>query len=233
MLGALQGMVQNNLAMGNVVNPNLDITPDLVSQFLSEAHTQMDPEFQGKLSSEIDSINASLKNISTQFATQQGEQGQSFISNLNAERNAAGGNGTAISGVRGLSENFLQASANRSLASLASNYETSIGNTLRAGGAAVGTNAASMGLNGDINSFNLPSLFGATASLEGSRGGINTGAALNYNYNPSNYKIGTIGQDYGTALTSASNQNLSSYLKSAGNNSARTFQNINGIPTLS
>lgn len=230
-LGSLSSFVTTTLAKGNVVNPALQITPDLASQFLQEAHSQIDPEGQQNLTDAIDGINASLSNLQNQYENSTAEQQAQFEQSVASERNTSGDNGTAFSGERGLAENYMLGSENRSLASLGSTYATNVGNTLRTGAAAVGTN--SLGLNGTVSDFNLPNdLTTYTSTLEGARGGVGgPGAALNLNYNPNNYAVGSIPQAYGTALTSSANQFLSSYLQSAGNNS-RTFQDLNGTPSL-
>lgn len=229
---ALITQINTSLSQGNKVNPNLQITPALVSQFLSEAHSQMDPEGQQNLTDAIDGINSSLSNLQTQYENSTAEQQSQFEQSLGSERNSAGANGIAFSGTRGLTENYMLGSENRSLASLGSTYANNVGNTLRSGAAAVGNN--SLGLNGNTSNFNIPTdLNTYTSTLEGARGGVGAnGSALNTNYDPSNYQIGSIPSAYGTALTGSANNFLSNYLSSADNNS-RTFQDLNGTPTLS
>ncbi len=229
-LSSLSGFVSTNLAQGNKINPALQITPDLAAKFLAEAHTQIDPEGQQHITNEIEGINASLKNLQAQYENSTAEQQAVFEQNLGTERNNAGANGIAFSGNRGLTENYMLGSQNRSLASLASTAEKNIGDTLRAGGAAVGNNT--FGLNGNNSNFNIPSLGVKTSTLEGARGGVGGGGpALSFGYDPNTYKVGSLASDYAGALTSNANQFLSSYLQSAGNNS-RTFQDLNGTPTL-
>lgn len=57
----LQKLQQN----GQVLNPNIDITPNQVAQFLSQAHTEIDPYYSGQLKLALDSLNTS-----TNYATQ-------------------------------------------------------------------------------------------------------------------------------------------------------------------
>lgn len=227
---ALVGFVKNNLAVGNTVNPDLQITPDLVSKFLSEAHTQVDPYYQDIMNREIDSINASLKTLGTNFQNTQGQTVQDFQTALAGERNDAANNGVAFSGQRALNEGNMAATTNRTLASLGANYEQNIGDVLRSGAAATGRSTT--GLTGGTGNFNIPGLNLSSVNLSGERGAATPSRTLDFSFNPGNYSIGSIGSDYNSALANSGNQFLSSYLTSAGNNSARRFQIVNGTPTL-
>lgn len=225
-LTALRSYVQNQLSIGNKVNPNLQITPDLVQQFLGEAHQAIDPQSQQLLTNEVNNINANLKTLSTQYQSEQGNQVQQFQTDLNTERNNAGNTGTAFSGMRGLTENNMAATTNRNLASLDAGYGQRAGDILRAGGADLGSGVP--GLNGSTASFNLPNMATASVGLAGPRGSSITGGALPTNYDPANYTFGTLGENYNTNLANTSNAFLGSYLGSAANNSARSFQSLNG-----
>lgn len=219
-----QAVSAAQLAAGNAINPNLSITPQLVSQFLSEAHTQMDPEGQQNLTDEIEGINSSLQNLTTQYNNSVAQSQQTFQQNLNQERTASAGAGIAFSGERGLAEDQMLNSQNLGLSSLAANAQNQIGATLRSGGAAVGQGIP--GLNGSQNDFQVPSLSTATSSLEGAFGGAGpSGNALNLNYNPGTYQVGSLGQSYQGALQSAQQQLTSNYLGTAANNSPSAAAN--------
>ena len=233
-LQGLQDFVTKNIAAGNVVNPNLQITPDLASQFLQQAHSQVDPYYQAQINQEIAGINQNLQTLSTQYQNDQANTQATFQQNIAQERNQAGANGVAFSGGRGLTEQNALAAQNRTLSNLDTTYAQNMGNVLRAAAAKIGNN--NLGLSGNLNSFQLPTMVGQQATLEGARGGAVQGNALNFGYNPSDYTYGSItaGQGgYGSALTQTANQFLSNYQKSAANNSTgQSFQNINGSVTL-
>lgn len=229
-LKSMSGYIDNNLSLGNVVNPDLQITPDLVQKFLGEAHQQVDPYSQQQLTNEISGINSSLEALGKNYVYDQGNQQAQFQNALGQERNASGNNGTAFSGGRGLIEQNMLGAQNRSLGALDTRYGQDIGNKLREGANLVGNN--SLGLNGTTADFKLPNLTPQTASLEGARGGVAGSNPLDFNYDPTTYRTGSLASQYGLDLTNQSNQFLSNYLKSASNNSARTFQNLNGNPTL-
>lgn len=225
------GVLDQQTAAGNVINPGLDITPDLVSQFLSEAHTQVDPEYQQAFANEISNVNSSLQDLSTNFQNNQDQSISDFTQNLNTERNAAGGAGIAFSGTRGLAENYMLNGENRSLSSLSADYANNVGNTLRAGATAVGGN--NFGLSPGTSGFNVPTVGTETATLAGARGGSVANGPVSYNYDPSTYSgFGTISANYGSDLTKEANTNLSNYQSSAANTPSRSFSNLSGTPTL-
>lgn len=230
-LTGLNSYIQNQLTQGFAVNPSLQITPEMASQFVSQAHTQVDPYYQQLITDEITGINASLGKLSTDYKNTQGGEIANFQENLANTRESAGGSGTAFSGGRGLKESNMLNAENRTLSGIDNNYAYNVGNLLRTGAGNVGAGAP--GLSGSSANFALPDSLGTTrASLAGPRGGSVSGGALDFAYNPSVYTYGSIPSNYGSALATQSNQFLSSYLKGASNNSARSFQNINGTLNL-
>lgn len=225
------------LQSGQTLNPGLNVTPALVSQFLQEAHAQTDPYYQQQLTSEIDGINASIQNAQTQYENTAANSNTAFQQNLLSERNAAASNGSAFSGQRGLTEQQNLDVQNRNLASLGATAAANIGSTLRSGGVAVGQGIA--GLNGNQSNFITPNLTTQSATLGGANGGIATGANLNYNYNPSDYGVGSITSAYGTDLGNTQDQYLSNSLQSAANAPVQSYAGLNTptttpkTPTLS
>lgn len=227
---AFGGSLLSGIQSGAQVNPNLQITPDLVTQFLNEAHGSVDPYYQQQLTSEITNINAAVGTLASQYGTAQAGQQAQFQQGIDTERENAGGSGTAFSGGRGLTEQYALGSQNRALQNIDLQYGQAIGQQLRQGGADLGNGIP--GLTGSASSFALPSLATQSSTLEGPRGGVISAGGLNLNYNPSAYTYGTIPGNYASSLVGQSNQYLNSYLQSGANNGARQFQNVNGVPTL-
>lgn len=222
-------------AANGVIPPGLQITPALTAQFLTWAHQVVDPQTQQALTAEATNINNYLNDQQNQFNASQGEIEQGFGTSLATEQNAAGGAGTAFSGQRGVDEGNLQASANRSLASLRSTTDLNIGNALNSGTAAVGASNANM--------FNLPTIApGSVSTLGGQRGSTSANgieASGNFGYNPNNYTVGTIGSGTtggaGAAAVNAQEANyLNQYNTLAANNSSRSIGDliggISGLP---
>ena len=205
---------------------NLQITPALTAQFLNWAHSVVDPQTQQLLQNEATSINTSLQNAETQYNNQVGQTTQDYGTTLAAQDNAAGGNGVAFSGARGLADQNLMNTTNRSLASLGSSTAANIGNTLQTGAAQVGS--ANAGL------FTTPSLSGASVDLSNNTGigtTNNTTGGLNYNYNPSAYTMGAIPTSQNTALGNQQSNYMNQYTTLAANNTTggRTMGDLLGM----
>lgn len=214
----LQALLDSNKA---AIPAGLQITPVLTQQFLAWAHQVVDPQTQQLINQHITSINSDLAQRETDFQNSQAETLQQFGTNLATEQNQAGASGTAFSGQRNLNERNMAASTNRTLASLAADTQNQVGQELNAGAAQVGASNAGR--------FTIPSLTGASVGIEGgSRGSSGSGNSLNFNYNPSNYTMGT---DISTGNTNVANQQanyLTQYGTLAGNNSARSMQDLIG-----
>lgn len=225
-LKAIAGVGNNIIKSGYTIPAGLQITPDLVSQFLNIAHKNIDPYYQQILTSRAADVNANLANLKTQYETAQGQTLQDFGTQLATEQNAAAGSGTAFSGQRALNENNMAATTNRSLSALDANTALSAGNILRSGAADVGSSNANM--------FNLPTLAGASVSAAGgSRGSSSVGNALNFNYDPSIYGVGNIPSAQGAAAKNLKDTYLGQYGTLAGSqsNSGRSMTDLVGMVT--
>lgn len=223
------GTIQQKIKAGQTINPDLDITPALVGQFTQEAHTQADPYYQQQLSDEIDNINANLQNAQTQYENNVANSNTAFQQNLLATRNQDASEGNAFSGQRGLTEQQDLDVQNRNLANLASTAQTSIGGTLRQGGADIGQGIN--GLNGNQSNFQTPNIQTQTTNLNGAYGGATAGNNLNYNYDPSIYSAGNLSSAYGKDLTDTQAQYQSNFLQNAGNEGTNNYQSVSSLNT--
>lgn len=229
LFGGLKDYLTNTLASGYRVNPNLDITPELISKFLADSHQVIDPKYQQILTNEIGNINASLKSLGTNYQNQQGQTVQDFQSNLANSREDASDKGTVFSGQRGLNEQNALNTTNRNLNALDTTYQKNIGDTLRTGASQVGQGASV--LVGSTNDFTMPSNASQSVNLEGARGGVSNGGALDYGYNPSNYNYGTIPGNFDSALKSQSDTFTKDYFNTGINNEAQ-LNNTRNLQTL-
>lgn len=211
---------------GFKIPDGLQITPELTQQFLEWAHQAVDPQTQQLIDSKRADINASLANMAKQFDLSKGQTIQDFGTNLATEQNTSGGNGIAFSGLRNLTERNMANSTNRTIESLASNTEANIGNTLRSGAADLGVNS----------NFNTPGLSSGAVSIDGgSRGSSGSGRSLDFNYNPSLYKVGNIPTQGYTNVNNLAGNYLGQYTTLAGANSSRSMSDliggITGLPS--
>lgn len=226
-LQGIAGLSTSLVSNGYTIPSDLEITPDLISKFLSYAHENVDPYYKQLLSNEITGVNASLQNMKTQYDAQKGGIIQDFGTNLASEQENAAGSGTAFSGQRNVDENNLVASTNRSLASLDSTTGLNAGTALRAAGADVGS--------ANTGQFVLPTFAGATVSnAGGQRGSSAAGTPVNLNYDPSAYKVGNITSNNTQDVNNLKNTYLSQYGTLAGSqsNSGRSISDLIGMMGL-
>lgn len=210
--GGILGLANNILSSGYTIPTTLQITPALVSQFLSYAHQVVDPQTQQALQSEIASVNNDLQNQQTQYNLSQGQDVQNFGSQLMSQDNAAGSNGVAFSGGRQLADNNLVNSTNRSLASLNANAVYNASNSLQQAAGQVGS--------ANTGAFSLPTFATGTVGVGGSQlGSFNQGGNASLNYNPSLYTAGTIPSSGATNVANLQGNYLNQYGTLAGNNS--------------
>lgn len=226
-LGPLATQIGNLASQGQLPS-TLQITPSLVGTFLNWAHSVVDPQTQAALSAEAANVNNALSAAAINYQNTQAESVQGYGMDLLNEQNAAGTSGTAFSGLRNLEENNMVNSENRTLSTNAANAALNIGNTLNAGGAAVGSSNSGM--------FNLPTLAGpGTVTNTGGSTGTYTPSsnALNFGYDPSIYVAGTIPS---TGYSNVANQEanyLNQYSTLAGTNSngSRSVNDLLGMIT--
>ncbi len=227
-LQGIAGLGNKIISSGYTIPSTLQITPDIVGQFLSFAHQNVDPYYQQLLSGRIADVNSNLANLATQYNTSRDQAVQDFGTGLATEQNAAGASGTAFSGQRALNENNMAATTNRTLSSLGSTAAYNVGSALRSGAADVG--AANAG------QFQLPTLAGGQVSLAGGqRGSFTPGQTLDFGYNPSIYTVGNIPSAQGQAASQLQQTYLGQYgtLAGAQSNSGRSVSDLFGMMGLS
>ncbi len=226
-LDAVQAQIKaltEQLGASGQLPANLQITPDVTAKFLAWAHGVVDPQTQQLLTAKAADINGALQNYATQYETQKGQITQDFGTELATEQNTAGGAGTAFSGQRTLNENNMVNTTNRSLASLGANTAYNVGNTLRAGAAAVGS--------ANAGQFNLPTLAGGQVSnVGGQRGSSSNANALDFGYNPSIYTVGNIPSSQETAVGAKAQDYQKQYYDLASANTTRSVGDLLGMIT--
>lgn len=223
-LSSITGLANGLVSNGYTIPAGLQITPALVSQFLSYAHQAVDPYTQQQISARLADVNSNLQNLATQYGNNMAQVMQDFGTSLATEQNTSGASGVAFSGQRALNETNMANTTNRTLSTLGSQASTDIGTAARAAAGDVG--AANAG------GIVLPSLATGSVSLAGgSRGSSAAGGPLSYNYTPSIYTVGNIP----SAGTGAANQLQQSYLSQYGtlagaqSNSGRSVSDLLGM----
>lgn len=203
------------------------ITADTVKQFLTYAHTALDPVTSQMLTSRLSDINSSLGMMSTEYLNALGAREQQFGTDLATEQNNAGNAGTAFSGQRNINEQNMQNTANRDLSTLGATTAYNMGAAARAAGADLGPNA---------HNIVLPSLAGGSVSLAGGQRGstVDTGP-LALNFDPSVYTAGNIQSTQAKAIADqqAAYERAYAQLASTSGGSGRSVSELmNQIPGI-
>ncbi len=177
-LDALQGQlgsyVDQLAASGKTINPNIELSPSTVQQFLDQAKSEIHPYYASQIDSMKNEIGSSLQNMQRQYDLAKSGQEADFKKNLNDTREQLAAGGAAQSGFRGQQEQQLQQGAQRSIQSLTNSAAGNAGSTLYNAAQNIGSrNISDLG-NG---SFGTP-----TVSTAGA-GGFGTSGSTSF-YNP-------------------------------------------------
>lgn len=170
----LQQYLQNTLAQGKTINPNIELTPATVQQFLDQAKGEINPYYASQLDSMKNELKSSLDLMQRQYdLSKQGQEAQ-FKQDLKNTREKLADQGAAYSGFRGQQEQQLQQGAQRSIQSLTNAAAGNAGSALYNAAQALGSrNISDLGL----GSFGTP-----TVSTAGA-GGFGTSGTTSF-YNP-------------------------------------------------
>lgn len=169
-LGALQGHIDTQLANGQKINPNIEITPSTVQQFLDQATNEIDPYYKNQYNVIKSDLSRNLDVLSKSYDINKRQNENQFKQDLNNKREQLAGNGLAYSGFRGQQEKQLATDANLNNESAA----------LKAGSAASDAiSAAEKTIGSDNLPGNYPSLSEYGASTAGS-GSFNPTRTLNF-----------------------------------------------------
>ena len=218
--------VTGSLAQGYTINPALTGSnlAAMLPQFIQQTATQLEPELLQNFQSEMAGVNLSLNTLAQQYTASQGKTIQDFQQSLGTLRNA---NQWGLGGGENTVEQASANNTNRTLASLDAGFANQAGGVMQAAGSTLGqgvpsdflsnTGAATTpGLSGfGASSIQAPNVNPLTVNLQGGNsvlaGSSGQGNALNYNYDPSIYKYGSIPTTFGTNFGSTLNQLFGNY----------------------
>jgi len=218
--------VTGSLAQGYTINPALTGSnlAAMLPQFIQQTAAQLEPELLQNFQSEMAGVNLSLNTLAQQYTASQGKTIQDFQQSLGTLRNA---NQWGLGGGENTVEQASANNTNRTLASLDAGFANQAGGVMQAAGSALGqgvpsdflsnTGAATTpGLSGfGASSVQAPNVNPLTVNLQGGNsvlaGSSGQGNALNYNYDPSIYKYGSIPTTFGTNFGSTLNQLFGNY----------------------
>lgn len=212
-LKELNNFVQNQLAQGLTINPNLNFDQDTLDKFLETAKTQVHPYYAQQIDAIKNDVLRNASQITGNYENDIAAQQQNFQDTLGNARENYAQSGLTFSGQRTKGEQNIANTQNRTLQGLNTAYANKLYD--------LGTSAEQKIGSGNVN-YTLPSLSQYSANL-GGLGGFDKGQSISQ-YNPGQYKLGSIGQEEQAAIE-ARNQALKK-TASADITSGRNYQDL-------
>ena len=186
-LSELQAYLKKLKESGQAVNPAVELSPEIVQQFLDQAKTELNPYYSSQITSIQGEISASLQSMQKQWQLDKDQAQADFKKQLSTSQEDFAGAGSAFSGGRGASEQQFIEGTNRKLALSAQQAADAAGNILSGGEQKLGTR-------------NVQSLFGYgqfTPGQSSTSGFYDNGNTLSYQ-SPGN-TIGSLEREQTTA----------------------------------
>lgn len=115
MVQSLKKQLDNTVAAGNTINPDITISPDQVQKFIDQAKDEIEPYYQTIYTQIKGDLQRHAADISTELAATAGQTTDQFGRNLRTLRDNTTENGTTFSGERVRNETQLATDAQRSL----------------------------------------------------------------------------------------------------------------------
>lgn len=196
LLGQMQTYLQTIIASGKQINPNIELEPKLIQQFLDQATSEIDPYYASQIKNIKDQLQPNLDLIQRQYENEKMNSEATFKKSIADSRESAAGAGTVFSGQRILGEKNYLDQTNRGLDLNAAQYQNQVNNTLRNTAGQVGSR--------NLSNLNTPSFATAAGTLEGNGSFYNTGRT--YNALVPSGITGSLEQDKLTAIRSRQNQ---------------------------
>lgn len=148
LLGALEKMLQEMQTRGQVLNPNVEITPEKAAEFLSQAEREINPYYAGQIKLARESLMSSFKSTSEELLTNESRAEKKYGQDLRTLGENAAELGFAQSGRRLREETDLAYGTQNSINDSRRTLSTNAGNLAR-------TFAQKYGAS-ELPGFNLP-----------------------------------------------------------------------------
>ena len=163
-------MLEDNIAAGNTINPNIELEPDVINQFLAQAESEFEPFFSGQIRSIREDLSSNLEFLGEQYRIGKEEEETRFKRTLGEARETRAGRGTIFAGGRGAEEKEFAERTGRALELSALGTERAIKSGVTAAERTIGTRELP-GITSPITAF------GADVSGEGR---FTTGRTLSF-----------------------------------------------------
>lgn len=182
-LGQMYSYIQNNIASGKQLNPDLTINNNTIQQFINQAHAEIDPYYASQLGAIKDDLIANLTDTAKAYEDTAKQEALKFKQSISASQESAAGAGLAFSGSRALGEqqateaeqstlNLDQIRAASDAAAKARTAESQIGTA-------------------GVSGISMPSLPSYSALVDSSGGSVVAGGTQSY-FTPGGGSAGTV-----------------------------------------
>lgn len=168
-LTAIDQMIQDHASQGNMINPNIEITPEVAQQFLDQATNEISPYYQSQINTIKDDLQRSLSTMQQQYDLNKQQAEADFKQSLSNKRETLAGGGLAFSGVRGQQEGELASTASNTQAQNALTTTSRLQDLLSSANQTIGSN--------NLSGLTMPNLTGYQATTAGV-GGFTPGDSL-------------------------------------------------------
>jgi len=157
-LDGLNTIIENNNSAGNVINPDIELTPEEIQAFLDQAVEELDPYYSSYIESIKTDLTADIKQLQESYNLTKEQRLADFQASLAGRREAEATGGTIFSGGRMKRAQALQGQHERSLSAL----EAGAFGTARKLGS-----AAEQDIGSDAMGGNIPTVQTGSLSLMG------------------------------------------------------------------
>lgn len=117
LLNTMKSWVTSLQAQGKVVNPSIEITPEIMKGFLDQAETEIDPYYKSQFSAIKSDLQSNLDYLAKDYELNKQNQQAQFRNQLGLQRENEAEKGTLFSGGRRERVNTLTGAYNRQLQS--------------------------------------------------------------------------------------------------------------------
>ena len=119
-LAGVQKMLDDNNAAGEVVNPNIELSPEVIQGFMDKAIASLSPYYVSYIESIQDDLTADIKQLQESYNLNKEQRVADFQASLSGQRETEATRGTIFSGGRMKRAQALQGEHGRSLQALES-----------------------------------------------------------------------------------------------------------------
>jgi len=117
-LKVAQDLLQRTLDSGQIVNPNVELSDELIQQFQDQVEIELSPYYKSQFQSVRDDLSTDLSYLSTQYKQAMEASQATFKQTLAAQRESEAERGTIFSGGRRTREQGLAEATQRSIEGL-------------------------------------------------------------------------------------------------------------------